>query len=168
PAMSHPNRSSWFGSPGPSRRPRPKPLCSRRSARSAASPPSLRGAPIADARAYAARGLRAGTVGRDRGAYIAALRPVARRADRGRVCMALLEDTLGGWGGGLVIGLGAAVVGPAVVPVAGATLRPVARLLVRGLLAAGDGVRSVFAESSAQFTDHGGQVCGEQARGEGP
>jgi len=82
--------------------------------------------------------------------------------------MALLEDTLGGWGGGLVIGLGAAVVGPAVVPVAGATLRPVARLLVRGLLAASDGVRSVFAEASEQVTDLVAEVRAESARGEGP
>ena len=83
--------------------------------------------------------------------------------------MALLEDALGGWGGGLVVGVGAAIVAPAVVPVAGASLRPVARVLVRGLLAVSDGLRGVFAEASEQVTDLVAEVRAESVgRGEGP
>ena len=41
--------------------------------------------------------------------------------------MALLEDALGGWTGGALLGIGAAVVAPSIIPAAGSILRPVAK-----------------------------------------
>jgi uncharacterized protein DUF5132 len=67
--------------------------------------------------------------------------------------MALLEDVLGGWTGGVLVGLGAAVVGPAIFPAAGSILRPVAKTLVKGGLVVTDGVRGVVAEASEHVND---------------
>jgi hypothetical protein len=71
--------------------------------------------------------------------------------------MALLEDTvggaLGGWTGGLVVGIGTAVVGPSILPSAGSILRPVAKTLIKGGLLVADGVRGIVAEASEQVGD---------------
>jgi hypothetical protein len=66
--------------------------------------------------------------------------------------MALLEDTLGGWSGGIFIGLGALVAVPFVAPVLGSIVRPVVRTVVGGGLAIVDGVSGVIAEGYDQLS----------------
>src|SRR5438128_1379025 len=75
--------------------------------------------------------------------------------------MALLEDALGGWTGGALLGIGAAVVAPSIVPAAGSILRPVAKVLVRGGLLVTESVRGVFAEASEHVTDLVAEVRAE-------
>lgn len=77
--------------------------------------------------------------------------------------MALLEDTLGGWGGGLVVGVGAAFVGPALLAVAGVSVRPIARTLVRSTLAVVEAVSQVAAEASERVYDLVAEVRAESA-----
>jgi hypothetical protein len=67
--------------------------------------------------------------------------------------MALLEDTLGGWSGGIVIGFGALVAAPFVAPVLSAIVRPVVRTVVGGGLAIVDGVSGIIAEGYDQVSD---------------
>jgi hypothetical protein len=82
--------------------------------------------------------------------------------------MALLEGALGGWTGGLLVGLGAAVIAPVIAPGAGTTLRPVAKTLVKGVLVVADGVKSVLAEATEQVSDLVGEVRAESgATGDG-
>ena len=50
--------------------------------------------------------------------------------------MGLLDTATKGWGGGLLIGIGAAVAAPVIFPAAGAAVRPIAKGLVWGCLAA--------------------------------
>jgi hypothetical protein len=75
--------------------------------------------------------------------------------------MALLENAFGGWTGGVLVGLGAAVIGPVIVPGAGSTLRPVAKTLVKGVLVVADGVKSVLAEATEQVSDLVAEVRAE-------
>ena len=75
--------------------------------------------------------------------------------------MALIEEAIGGWGGGLLIGLGAAVVAPTVLPAAGGALRPIAKMLVKGALVLTDGVRTIAAEASEQASDLVAEVRAE-------
>ena len=75
--------------------------------------------------------------------------------------MALLEDALGGWTGGALLGIGAAVVAPSIIPAAGSILRPVAKVLVRGGLVVTESVRGVFAEASEHVTDLVAEVRAE-------
>ena len=44
--------------------------------------------------------------------------------------MALVGDVFKGWGPGILIGVGAAVAAPAVLPAAGAIIRPLAKALI--------------------------------------
>jgi hypothetical protein len=67
--------------------------------------------------------------------------------------MALIEDALAGWGGGFLVGLGAALVGPSVLPTAGSILRPVVKTLVRGALVVAGGVQELAADASEQVSD---------------
>jgi hypothetical protein len=62
--------------------------------------------------------------------------------------MALLEDVLGGWTGGVLVGLGAAVFAPSIVPLARSVFRPIAKALIKGGLAIGDGLSGVVSETS--------------------
>jgi uncharacterized protein DUF5132 len=77
--------------------------------------------------------------------------------------MALLEDALGGWSGGLLVGLGAAVVAPLILPNAGAGVRPIAKALVKGVLVVADGVQGVVAEATEQISDLVAEVRAESA-----
>lgn len=67
--------------------------------------------------------------------------------------MALLEDVVGGWTGGLVVGLGAAVFAPSIVPLAGSVIRPAAKLLITGGLALSDGFRTLVGQASTQVNE---------------
>ena len=73
--------------------------------------------------------------------------------------MALLEDVLSGWGG-LAVGVGAAIVGPSVLPALGTAIRPAAKWLVRGglfvtdqAIAVGAQVAALAAETRDQVSD---------------
>ena len=77
--------------------------------------------------------------------------------------MALLEDVLGGWGGGIAVGLGAIVVLPAALPVIGSIVRPVARTVVSGTLALADLVSGVVAEGYDQVSDLVAEARAEMA-----
>lgn len=77
--------------------------------------------------------------------------------------MALLEDALGGWGGGLVVGLGASLIAPVILPVAGSAMRPVAKTLVKGVLVVADGVKGVLADATDQVSDLVAEVREESA-----
>jgi len=81
--------------------------------------------------------------------------------------MALLEDTVGGWGGGLLVGIGAALVGPTILNAAGPVVRPVAKTPVKGALMVGDGVRGLVAEATEQVSDLVAEVRAEGASGNG-
>ena len=61
--------------------------------------------------------------------------------------MALLEDTLGSLGTAVLIGVGAALVVPALFPAAGAVLRPVAKSLIKGGLYIVDAEESISQNS---------------------
>lgn len=80
--------------------------------------------------------------------------------------MALLDDAVGGWGGGLAIGVGLAIVAPAVVNVAGSIVVPVARTAirgaVRGALLVGDSVRQLAVGASEQVSDLVAEVMAER------
>jgi hypothetical protein len=69
--------------------------------------------------------------------------------------MALLEDLFSDWGWGTtgVVGLGAVLLAPTVLPAVGAVIRPVAKGLVWGTLALTEGARELFAEASEQLGD---------------
>jgi hypothetical protein len=62
--------------------------------------------------------------------------------------MALLDDVFGGWTGGVVVGLGAAVFAPSIVPLARSVIRPVAKMLIKGGLAIGEGLGGVVSQTS--------------------
>ena len=67
--------------------------------------------------------------------------------------MALLEDVFSGWGPTVLIGVGVALVAPALIPAAGAVVRPVAKELIKGGLLVVDSVRELLAEGQEQLSD---------------
>ncbi len=67
--------------------------------------------------------------------------------------MAFFEDALGGWTGGLVLGVGTALLGPSILPAAGAIVRPLAKAVIKGGYLVADGVRTLAAEVSEQTED---------------
>jgi hypothetical protein len=75
--------------------------------------------------------------------------------------MALLDEAIGGWGGGLVVGVGAALVGPTVLAVAGSIVRPVAKTVIRGALVVTDAFSQMAAETSEQLNDLVAEVRNE-------
>jgi hypothetical protein len=75
--------------------------------------------------------------------------------------MAFLESAAGGWVGGLVVGLGAAVVAPSIFSAAGSILRPTAKTIIKTGLTLADGVKAVVAEASEQVTDLVAEVRAE-------
>jgi hypothetical protein len=79
--------------------------------------------------------------------------------------MALLEGALKGWGGGLAIGVGAALVAPVVLPAAGAVVRPIAKGLIWGALLATDKMKELVAETREQMNDLVAEVRAEYGDG---
>jgi len=67
--------------------------------------------------------------------------------------MALLDDMLSGWGTTVVIGVGVALAAPALLPAAGAVIRPVAKGLIKGGLFVADSLRELVAEGGEQISD---------------
>ena len=76
--------------------------------------------------------------------------------------MAMLK---GGWSGGLLIGVGAALAAPVILPAAGAVVRPVAKGLIWGVLLAGDKMKELFAETREQMNDLVAEVRAEYGDG---
>lgn len=67
--------------------------------------------------------------------------------------MGLLDSATKGWGGGVLIGLGAALAAPVILPAAAAVVRPLAKGLILGYLAATDKLKEVVAETREQMND---------------
>ena len=68
--------------------------------------------------------------------------------------MALLEDVfLNGWGGPTLLGLGAVVAIPVLLPVVGAVVRPVAKLAIQGSLAVVETLQELTALGEEQVSD---------------
>ena len=67
--------------------------------------------------------------------------------------MALFDNTLKGWGGGFLVGVGAALVAPIILPAAAAALRPVAKELIKGGLFVADSLRELLAEGEEHLSD---------------
>ncbi len=67
--------------------------------------------------------------------------------------MALLEDGLKLGVPGLLIGVGAALAAPILLPATAAGLRPLTKTLVKGYLSLADSARGMFAEASEQLSD---------------
>jgi len=67
--------------------------------------------------------------------------------------MGLVDSATKGWGGGLLVGIGAALVAPVILPAAGAVIRPLAKGLIWGYLTATDKLKEVAAETREQVND---------------
>jgi hypothetical protein len=74
-----------------------------------------------------------------------------------------VNDLLKGWGPTVLIGVGAALLAPVVIPLLGAAARPFAKGLVRGYLAITEQVREYSAELGEQFGDLVAEVQAERA-----
>jgi hypothetical protein len=77
--------------------------------------------------------------------------------------MALLDDAFGSLGGAVLIGIGAALVAPVLLPLAGAILRPVAKGVIKGGFYLADTLQEVIAEGSEQLSDLMAEVQAERA-----
>jgi hypothetical protein len=77
--------------------------------------------------------------------------------------MALLDDALGNVGTAVLIGVGAALVAPVLLPLAGAVLRPVAKGLIKGGLYLADTAQEILAEGSEQLSDLVAEIQAERA-----
>ncbi len=75
--------------------------------------------------------------------------------------MGLIDSATKGWGGGLLIGVGAALAAPVIVPAAGAVVRPLAKGLIWGYLAAADKLKEFAAETREQMNDIVAEVKAE-------
>lgn len=83
--------------------------------------------------------------------------------------MAFFEDIFEGWSTGGLVGVGAVIAAPTLIPLAGALLRPIARGLGEGFLVITDTVRGavgVAGEGMRQVAD-GLEAVGAEEEGEG-
>jgi len=76
--------------------------------------------------------------------------------------MALVENLFKGWGG-MLVGFGAGVAAPTLFPDAGSRVRPVAKTVVKGVLAVADGIKTAVAEATEQVNDLVAEVRAERA-----
>jgi hypothetical protein len=72
-------------------------------------------------------------------------------------------DIFKGWGPGILIGVGAAVAAPVVLPAAGAVVRPLAKGLISGCMLLASAVTEVVAEAKEQMSDLVAEVKAEQS-----
>ena len=79
--------------------------------------------------------------------------------------MGMIESATKGWGGGVLIGIGAALAAPIIVPAAGAVVRPLAKGLIWGFLAATDKLKEAVAETREQMNDLVAETKAEYADG---
>ncbi len=80
--------------------------------------------------------------------------------------MALFDATKG-WGGGVLIGIGAAIAAPVIIPATAAVVRPIAKGLIWGVLAAADKLKETVAETREQMNDLVAEVRAEYDNGAG-
>jgi hypothetical protein len=64
--------------------------------------------------------------------------------------MALLENTWKGWGPEILIGVGVVLAVPILLPVVAATVRPLAKALIKGYFALADVVKEVAEEATRE------------------
>ena len=64
--------------------------------------------------------------------------------------MALLENTWKGWGPEILIGVGIVLAAPIIIPVVAATVRPLAKALIKGYFALADAVKEVAEQASQE------------------
>ena len=76
--------------------------------------------------------------------------------------MALVESLFKGWGG-MLVGFGAGIAAPTLFPDAGSKVRPVAKTVVKGMLAVADGLKTAVAEATEQVNDLVAEVRAERA-----
>lgn len=77
--------------------------------------------------------------------------------------MASLDDLFSGWGTTVLVGVGVALAAPALLPVVGTVVRPVAKGLIKGGLYLADTLQEVVAESGEQLSDLIAEVKAERA-----
>jgi hypothetical protein len=77
--------------------------------------------------------------------------------------MALLEDVTKGGLSTLLIGVGAAIVAPTVIPALATGLRPLAKAVIKGGVTLYDSVKETVAEAGEQFNDLVAEVRSEIA-----
>jgi uncharacterized protein DUF5132 len=75
--------------------------------------------------------------------------------------MALLEDVTKGGFSTLLVGIGAALVAPTVLPALGSSLRPLAKAIVKGGVVLYDAVKESVAEAGEQLNDLVAEVRAE-------
>lgn len=80
--------------------------------------------------------------------------------------MGLLDATKG-WGGGMLIGVGAAIAAPVILPAAAAVVRPLAKGLIWGYLAAAEKLKEAVAETREQMNDLVAEAKAEYTDGAG-
>lgn len=78
-----------------------------------------------------------------------------------------LLDVTKGWGGGMLIGVGAAIAAPVILPAAAAVVRPLAKGLIWGYLAAADKLKETVAETREQMNDLVAEAKAEYTEGNG-
>jgi len=67
--------------------------------------------------------------------------------------MAFLDDVFSGWGTTMLMGIGAAIAAPILLPAVGIMVRPVAKLAIRGGLFVVDAVQELITEGTEQVSD---------------
>ena len=68
---------------------------------------------------------------------------------------------------GVLVGFGAGLVAPSLFPDTGSKVRPVAKTVVKGVLAVTEGLRTAVAEATEQVNDLVAEVRAERANGDG-
>lgn len=81
--------------------------------------------------------------------------------------MALFEDVFEGWTGAGLVGLGAVIAAPLLLPVVGTVIRPVVKGVIRSSLAVAGGARELWAEAGEQLSDLYAEARDEYDRGRG-
>jgi len=74
-----------------------------------------------------------------------------------------LNSLFSGWGTTVLIGVGATLAAPALLTVAGAVMRPMAKGLIKGGLSIVDAVQEVIAEGNEHLSDLVAEVQAERA-----
>jgi hypothetical protein len=84
--------------------------------------------------------------------------------------MALWEDLFTDWGWGTtgVVGLGAVLVAPTLLPVVGGLVRPVVKGVIRGALALSATLQETVTEAGEQLSDLYAEAKHEYAQGQSP
>ncbi len=77
--------------------------------------------------------------------------------------MSLFEDALKVGGPAVLVGVGAVLAAPLLVPAVGSVARPIAKGAVKGYLALAEGAKELLAEAGEQWSDLVAEVRAEQS-----